>query len=71
MKEDGKVSKEERKNVDVVFIKERNIWIIKEKKKKNIETVGAIQRAMLHLKFQWGRYFATCVSLGTRSQLKG
>lgn len=34
MREDGKV-REERKNVDVVFIKERNIWI---KRKNNIET---------------------------------
>lgn len=52
------------------------IFGLKKKRKKNIwkllaHRVAAIQRAMLHLKFQWGRYFATSVSFGARLQLKG
>lgn len=59
--------------MSTVFVKERNIWVEKKKKISKLlaHRVAAIQRAMLHLKFQWGRYFATSVSFGARLQLKG
>lgn len=57
--------------MSTVFVKERNIWVEKKKKISKLlaHRVAAIQRAMLHLKFQWGRYFATSVSFGARLQL--